>query len=141
MVNEWEISGMFPYPEPYQIMYQQRRLGALGIEWHPSSMKFTVGTDIGMGQQFHILPLADLDVQDPLPDFLDAMYGEPENDGLNDDNDSEYNVAEEYFSDEQDCPSDSTSIESDRIEDRKKRNEKDNLARSKRKRSVQDVSF
>lgn len=132
-------SSMLPYPEPYQSMYQQRRLGALGIEWHPSSMKFAVGTDIGMGQQFHILPLADLDVQDPLADFLDAMYWEPENDGMNDDNDSEYNVAEEYFNDEQDCPSDSTSIESDRSEDRMKRNEKDNLARSKRKRSVQDV--
>ncbi|KZV50934.1 bromodomain and WD repeat-containing protein 3 [Dorcoceras hygrometricum] len=131
-------SSMLPYPEPYQSMYQQRRLGALGIEWRPSPMKFAVGTDIWMGQEFHILPLADLDVQDPLPDFVDAMYWEPENDGMNDDNDSEYDIAEEYFSDEQDCPSDNTSIESDCSEDRMKKNEKDNLARSKRKRSVQD---
>ncbi|XP_073311170.1 uncharacterized protein [Primulina huaijiensis] len=131
-------SSMLPYPEPYQNMYQQRRLGALGIEWRPSSMKFAVGTDIGMGQEFHILPLADLDVQDSLPDFVDAMYWEPENDGMNDDNDSEYNIAEEYFSNEQDFPSDNTSIESDCSEDRMKLNEKDNLVRSKRRRSVQD---
>ncbi|KAK4406935.1 Bromodomain and WD repeat-containing protein 1 [Sesamum angolense] len=112
-------SSMLPYPEPYQSMYQRRRLGALGIEWRPSSIKFAIGTDIGMGPEFHILPLADLDVVlEPLPDYVDAMYWEPENDGMNDDNDSEYNITEEYFSDEQTCPSDSKLSDSDCSEDK-----------------------
>ncbi|KAK6118118.1 hypothetical protein DH2020_048102 [Rehmannia glutinosa] len=132
-------SSMLPYPEPYQSMYQQRRLGALGIEWRPSSIKFAVGTDIGMGQEFQILPLADLDVVlEPLPDYVDAMYWEPENDVMNDDNDSEYNVTEEYFSDEQTCLSDSTSNNSDcSEEDKGTRSQKDIMRRSKRKKSVQ----
>ncbi|KAI3449399.1 hypothetical protein Pfo_006064 [Paulownia fortunei] len=136
-------SSMLPYPEPYQSTYQQCRLGALGIEWRPSSIKFAVGTDIGMGQEFQILPLADLDVVlEPLPDYVDAMYWEPENDGMNDDNDSEYNVTEEYFSDEQTCPSDSRSSDSDcSKEDKIRRNQKDSMRRSKRKKSVLEVEL
>ncbi|KAL8527224.1 hypothetical protein ACS0TY_005197 [Phlomoides rotata] len=134
-------SSMLPYPEPYQSTYQQRRLGALGIEWRPSSIAFAVGTDIGMGQEFQILPLADLDfVPDPLPDYGDAMYWEPENDVMNDDNDSEYNVTEEYFSDEKTSPSGSTSNDSVcSEEDKVRRNPKDRTRRSKRKKSLQDV--
>ncbi|KAL6505075.1 hypothetical protein OROGR_024892 [Orobanche gracilis] len=135
-------SSMLPYPEPYQSTYQQRRLGALGIEWRPSSIKFAVGTDIGIGQEFQILPLPDLDVVfEPLPDYVDAMYWEPENDGLNDDNDSEYNVTEENSSDEQTCPSDSTSNDSNCHEqDKVTRNQKNNMRRSKRKKSVQEAT-
>ncbi|CAA0831983.1 Unknown protein [Striga hermonthica] len=136
-------SSMLPYPEPYQSTYQQRRLGALGIEWRPSSIKFAVGTDIGMGQEFQILPLPDLDVVlEPLPDYVDAMYWEPENDGMNDDNDSEYNAAEENFSDEQTCLSDSTSSDLDcSEEDKVARNHKDSTRRSKRKKSVLEVGM
>lgn len=134
-------SSMLPYPEPYQSTYQQRRLGALGIEWRPSSIKFAVGTDIGIGQEFQILPLPDLDVVlEPLPDFVDAMFWEPENDGIHDDNDSEYNVTEEHFSDEQTCPSDSNS--SDSVcseEDKVRRNPKDSMRRSKRKKYLLEV--
>ncbi|KAL6525911.1 hypothetical protein OROMI_030306 [Orobanche minor] len=135
-------SSMLPYPEPYQSTYQQRRLGAMGIEWRPSSIKFAVGTDIGIGQEFQILPLPDLDmVLEPLPDYVDAMYWEPENDGLNDDNDSEYNVAEENSSDEQTCPSDSTSSDSNcREQDKVTRNQKNNTRRLKRKKSVQEAT-
>ncbi|KAL3849678.1 hypothetical protein ACJIZ3_011560 [Penstemon smallii] len=134
-------SSMLPYPEPYQSMYQRRRLGALGIEWRPSSIKFAIGTDIGMGQEFQILPLADLDVVlEPLPDYLDSLYWEPENDVMNDDNDSEYNVTEEHFSDEQTCPSDNTSIDSDcSEEDKIRRNQKDIMRRSKRKKSMLEI--
>lgn len=85
---------MIPYPEPYQSMYQQRRLGALGIEWRPSSLRFAVGPDFSVDQE--MLPIADLDILiDPLPEFLDAMDWEPENEvQQSDDTDSEYNVTD-----------------------------------------------
>ncbi|KAK4800301.1 hypothetical protein SAY86_020788 [Trapa natans] len=93
--------AMTPYEEPYQSMYQKLRLGALGIEWRPSSLRLSVGPDFNLGPEFQVLPLADLDVLlDPLPEFVDAMDWEPENEviAVTDDNDSEYNVAEEYSS-------------------------------------------
>lgn len=141
-LTNW-YTGMLPYPEPYQSTYQQRRLGALGIEWRPSSIKFAIGTDIGMGQEFQILPLPDLDVVlEPLPDYVDAMFWEPENDIIHDDNDSEYNVTEENFSDEQTCPSDGNSSDSAcSEEDRIRRNPRDSMRRSKRKKSFHDVSL
>lgn len=37
-------ANMIPYPEPYQSMYQQRRLGALGIDWQPPPVNFAIGT-------------------------------------------------------------------------------------------------
>ncbi|KAH9617969.1 hypothetical protein KSS87_003832 [Heliosperma pusillum] len=87
-------SSMIPYPEPYQSMYQQRRLGILGIEWHPSTARFTVGPDFTSDQD-QILPLPDLDVFiDPLPYFVDAMDWEPEAEVISDDMDSEFNVTE-----------------------------------------------
>lgn len=90
---------MIPYPDPYQSMYQKRRLGALGIEWRPSSVKFAVGPDFNLDQGFQMLPIADLDLLiDPLPDFVDAMDWEPEIEVLSDDTDSEYNVTEECSS-------------------------------------------
>ncbi|KAK4775805.1 hypothetical protein SAY87_023766 [Trapa incisa] len=93
--------AMTPYEEPYQSMYQKHRLGALGIEWRPSSLRLSVGPDFNLDPEFQVLPLADLDVLlDPLPEFVDAMDWEPENELIivSDDNDSEYNVAEEYSS-------------------------------------------
>ncbi|KAF2304775.1 hypothetical protein GH714_037926 [Hevea brasiliensis] len=44
-------SSMIPYPEPYQTMFQKRRLGALGIEWHPPSIKFAVEECTSEGEQ------------------------------------------------------------------------------------------
>ncbi|KAG9139397.1 hypothetical protein Leryth_017313 [Lithospermum erythrorhizon] len=72
-------SALIPYPEPYQSMYQQRRLGALGIEWHPPSVRFAVGNDITLDQEYQMLPIADLDMLlEPLPEFTDVMDWEPE---------------------------------------------------------------
>lgn len=89
--------GMNPYTEPYQSMYQRRRLGALGMEWKPPSTKFAVGPDFSLDPDYQMLPLTDLDVLvEPLPEFIDAMDWEPENDVQSDDTDSEYNVTEEY---------------------------------------------
>jgi PH-interacting protein len=93
------ILGMIPYTEPYQSMYQQRRLGALGVEWKPSSVRFAVGPDFSLDPDNQMLALADLDVLvEPLPDFIDAMDWEPENDMQSDENDSEYNAPEENSS-------------------------------------------
>ncbi|CAK7348415.1 unnamed protein product [Dovyalis caffra] len=90
---------MIPYPEPCQTMFQQRRLGALGVEWRPSSIKFAVGPDIGFGQDYQMPLLEDLDrMFEPLPEFIDATYWEPENEVISDNTDSEYNVAEECSS-------------------------------------------
>ncbi len=38
------LPDLIPYPEPYQSLYQQRRLGALGIEWTPSNVFLSIGT-------------------------------------------------------------------------------------------------
>ncbi|KAK9147036.1 hypothetical protein Sjap_006939 [Stephania japonica] len=96
-----DILGMTPYPEPYQSMYQRRRLGALGIEWRPSSAKLAVGpVDINGFADYQMLPLPDLDrIIEPMPEFLDAMDWEPADiEVQSDDNDSEYNVTDEYSS-------------------------------------------
>lgn len=58
------MTGMSPYPEPYQNIYEQRRLGALGIEWRPSSIKFNTGhadkPHLAL-QDYQMFPLPDLD--------------------------------------------------------------------------------
>lgn len=96
------MSGMTPYPEPYQNIYQQRRLGALGIEWRPSSIKFNTGLENDPHlalQDYQMFPLPDLDRWvEPLPEFVDIMDWEQENEAQSDDADSEYNVPEEYAS-------------------------------------------
>lgn len=135
---------MLPYPEPYQSAYQRRRLGALNIEWRPSSIKLAVGPDIGLGQEYQVLPLADLDlVVEPLPEFVDAMYLEPENDVIHDETDSDYFVTDEYSSeDEQEHSSDDSSSEPECSEENKVgRGQKDGLRRSKRKKSLAEVRF
>lgn len=134
---------MIPYAEPYQSTYQRHRLGALNIEWRPSSIKFTIGTDIGLGHE--ILPLPDLDrVIEPLPEFMDALYWEPENEVVNDDNDSEYNVTDEYSSEGEQgilystASSDPEGSEEDNMVEQC---HKDGLRRSKRrKHKASDVS-
>lgn len=89
--------GMIPYPEPYQSMYQKRRLGALGIEWRPPSVRFAVGVDFNLDPDYQILPAADLDALFiPLPEFLDPMDWGPEVDVRTDDNDSEYDLMDDY---------------------------------------------
>ncbi|KAK7303698.1 hypothetical protein RJT34_14611 [Clitoria ternatea] len=92
-------SAMIPYSEPYQGEFQRRRLGALGLEWRPSSLKLAVGPDFSLDPDFHMLPLADLDMlTEPLPEFIDAMEWEPEIEVFSDDTDSEYNVTEDFSS-------------------------------------------
>lgn len=130
-------SSMVPYPEPYQNIYQRRRLGALGIEWRPSSINNLLGTNIGLGQEYQLLPLADLDmVFEPHIEFLDATLFEPENDVINDDTDSEYDIAEEVYSgDEQGNSDDDSSSDSECSEEDNKaaRIHGHGLRRSKRK--------
>ncbi|XP_054812506.1 uncharacterized protein LOC129313422 isoform X2 [Prosopis cineraria] len=92
-------SSMVPYPEPYQSQFQRRRLGALGIEWRPSSIKYAVGPDFSVGQDYQVIPLADLErMVEPQPEFIDAMFWEPEIEIISDDNDSEYNVNDDNTS-------------------------------------------
>lgn len=137
-------SGMIPYPEPYQTMYQQRRLGALGIEWRPSSLKLTVGPDFSLDQDYQLQPLADLDVIiDPLPEFVDVMDWEPENEVQSDDTDSEYNVPEEYSTGEERGNLSSTSSDDPECsaeDSENEDNQKDGLRRSKRKKQKAEVS-
>lgn len=136
---------MIPYPEPYQSMYQQRRLGALGIEWRPSSLRLAVGPDFNLDQDYQMLPLPDLDVLiDPLPEFIDVMDWEPENEVQTDDTDSEYNVTEEYStggeqgslssnsSGDPECSAEDSDVEN---------SHKDGLRRSKRKKQKAETEI
>ncbi|XP_044499284.1 bromodomain and WD repeat-containing protein 1-like isoform X2 [Mangifera indica] len=133
-------SDMIPYSEPYQTMYQQRRLGALGIEWRPSSLKLTVGPDISLDHDYQLQPLADLDIiTGPLPDFGDVMDWEPENEVQSDDTDSEYNVPEEYFTGEE--RGSLKSCSSDDPECSAEDSQRDNLRRSKRKKQKAEVEI
>ncbi|XP_020592278.1 bromodomain and WD repeat-containing protein 3 [Phalaenopsis equestris] len=93
-------SSMIPYPEPYQNMYQQRRLGALGIEWHPPLVKFAVGPTYNAHTgDYQILPIVDLDrLIEPLPEIADLIDWEHDNELQSEDTDSEYNATDEYSS-------------------------------------------
>lgn len=127
---------MIPYPEPYQSMYQQRRLGALGIEWRPSSLRFAVGVDFSLDPDYHMLPIVDLDALiDPLPEFIDAMDWEPEVEIFSDDNDSEYHIAEDYSSggEQVSLISDSDEPESSSGNSEIEDSHRDGLRRSRRK--------
>ncbi|KAG7533562.1 WD40 repeat [Arabidopsis thaliana x Arabidopsis arenosa] len=137
-------SGMIPYEEPYQTTFQKRRLGALGKEWRPSSLKLAVGPDITLDQDYQMPPLADLDLAEPLPEFIDVMEWEPEVDILSDENDSEYNVPEEYSSGkEQECLNSSTSGESGSSsgESAEDDNHQNSLRRSKRKKEKKEAGI
>lgn len=135
---------MMPYPEPYQSTYQQRRLGALGIEWHPSTIKFAVGLDVSLGLDHQMPSLADLErMIEPLPDFIDAMFWEPENEAISEDSDSEYHVTEEnssegekrsisaFSSSDTECSAEDSEVG---------RGHKDVLRRSRRKKHKMKVS-
>ncbi|XP_050376385.1 uncharacterized protein LOC126793802 isoform X2 [Argentina anserina] len=130
-------SSMIPYPEPYQSQYQRRRLGALKMEWKPSSVNFAVGLDIGAGMDYHLPPLPDWErVIEPLPDFIDTMLWEPENEFISEDTDSDFHVTEENSSEEEranintssssapECSADDSEVEC---------SHKDGLRRSRRK--------
>ncbi|KAL6522887.1 hypothetical protein OROHE_016734 [Orobanche hederae] len=135
-------SGMIPYPEPYQSMYQQRRLGALGIEWRPPSLRFAVGVDFSLDPDYHMLPILDLDTLiDPLPEFVDAMDWEPEFEIHSDDNDSEYHIAEDCSSggDQQSLNSDSDEPECSSGNSEDDNSHRDGLRRSKRKKQKLDI--
>ncbi|GAV70868.1 WD40 domain-containing protein/Bromodomain domain-containing protein [Cephalotus follicularis] len=138
-------SGMVPYTEPYQTMYQQRRLGALGLEWRPSSLKLAIGPDITLDQYYEMPPLADLDVFiEPLPEFIDVMDWEPENEVRSDDTDSEYNVTEEdsaggeqgsvssSLSGGAECSTEDSDVEG---------TDMDGLRRSKRKKQKEEIGI
>uniref|UniRef100_A0A5B6ZS60 Putative bromodomain and WD repeat-containing protein 3 isoform X1 n=1 Tax=Davidia involucrata TaxID=16924 RepID=A0A5B6ZS60_DAVIN len=133
-------SSMIPYPDPYQSMYQQRRLGALGVEWRPSSVRFAVGADMSLDQDFQ----PDLDILiDPLPEFIDAMDWEPENEVQSDDTDSEYNVTEYSSGGEQGSLSSNSSGDPEcSAEDSEVENtHQDGLRRSKRKKQKAEVEI
>lgn len=138
-------TALLPYPEPYQSMYQQRRHGILGIEWRPSSVKFAVGADISLDQDYQMLPIADLDILiDPLPEFLDAMDWEPEIEIQSDDTDSEYHVTEENSSGGEQGSFNSVSsgdLESSGDDSEAENSHKDGLRRSKRKKQKAEVNF
>jgi len=136
------IPGMVPYPEPYQSQFQQRRLGALGIEWRPSLIKYAVGPDfsVGQGQDYPVIPLVDLEgMVEPQPDFLDAMFWEPEYDIIvSEDTDSEYNVNEDTSS----AAAQGSVISSSDLEcSEDDSSNRDGLRRSRRKKHKVGVSF
>ncbi|KAF7070012.1 hypothetical protein CFC21_075573 [Triticum aestivum] len=79
-------SGMMPYPEPFQSMYQKRRLGTMGIEWRPPSVDFAVGpTYNATTGEYQIIPVIDPDSegeQENLSgDSSGASYSSAEIDG------------------------------------------------------------
>lgn len=133
---------MIPYTEPYQSLYQQRRLGALGMEWKPSSIRLAVGPDFSVDPEYQMLPLADLDVVvEPLPEFVDLMDWEPGNDVRSDDNDSEYNAPEEYSTEaEQGSSHSSSSGDPECSAEDSEAEGKDGFRRSKRKKQKAEVS-
>lgn len=136
------MPGMIPYPEPYQSTFQQRRLGALGIEWHPPSVRLAVGP--ADGQDFQMPVFADMDRWiEPLPeiDIMDLV--EQENEVQSDDTDSEYNVTDECSSEgdqgnlstgssgDPECSAEDSDVD---------HSSKERLRRSKRKKRKTEVS-
>lgn len=135
------LPGMVPYPEPYQSQFQQRRLGALGIEWRPSMIKYAVGPEFSVDQDYPLIPLIDLEGMFELqPELTDAMFWEPEYDIASDDNnDSEYNVNEDNSSAaEQGSVSAISSSDLECSEDDS--SSRDGLRRSRRKKHKVEVS-
>ncbi|XP_047175749.1 PH-interacting protein [Vigna umbellata] len=138
-------SAMIPYPEPYQSEFQQRRLGALGLEWRPSSLRLAVGPDFNLDPDYHMLPLADLDlVTEPLPEFIDVMEWEPEVEVFSDDADSEYNVTEDCSSKgEKGCSTSNASGDSGCSTDNREGedNHMESIRRSKRKKQKTETEI
>ena len=138
------ISGMMPYPEPFQSMYQKRRLGTLGIEWRPPSVNFAVGpTYNATTGEYQTIPIIDPDRWEPLPEITDFIELEPENEVISDDTDSEYNGMDENSSEgEQEImsgDSSGTSYSSAEI-DADNPSSAAHLRRSRRKKKKSEVS-
>ncbi|KAI4349735.1 hypothetical protein L6164_010295 [Bauhinia variegata] len=138
-------SSMVPYPEPYQSQYQQRRLGALGIEWRPSLIKYAIGPDFSVGQDNQVMPLADLErMVEPQPEFIEALYWEPEIEVVSDDNDSEYNANEDNNSEaEQESVTaiSSSDVESSEEDSQIEHSNRDGLRRSRRRKPDVEVEL
>lgn len=138
-------SGMIPYPEPFQSMYQKRRLGTLGIEWRPPSVNFAIGpTYNATTGEYQIIPIIDPDRWEPLPEITDFIELEPENEVISDDTDSEYNGMDDNSSEgEQEVLSGDSSgasyssaeIDGDNLSNTA------NLRRSRRKKKKSDVDL
>lgn len=136
-------SGMIPYEEPYQSMYQHRRLGTLGIEWRPSSVRFAIGPDFNSDQGYQIPPMEDMNVLiDPLPEFAEVMDWEPEIEILSDDSDSEYNATEEFsFGGDEISLTTSGDSECSGEESDNENGHNDSLRRSKRKKDRREIEI
>uniref|UniRef100_A0A803M7J1 Bromo domain-containing protein n=1 Tax=Chenopodium quinoa TaxID=63459 RepID=A0A803M7J1_CHEQI len=137
-------SSMIPYPEPYQSMYQRRRLGALGVEWRPSNIRFAIGPDFSLGEDYQMMPLPDPEAIIDIPEPLDVALWEPENEVMTDDADSEYDAAEEYSSaKEQESLGTSSYDDTDYDAENNdvKQRHKDALRRSKRKNERAEAEF
>ncbi|KAK9684998.1 hypothetical protein RND81_10G248400 [Saponaria officinalis] len=136
-------SSMIPYPEPYQSMYQRRRLGVLGVEWRPSVLRFAVGPDFSLGGDVQMMmPLPDPEAIIDVPEPLDATFWEPENEVMPDDTDSEYDIAEEISGvKEQETSSTSSYGDTDSGAENfdNRQRQKDVLRRSKRKNEKADA--
>jgi PH-interacting protein len=134
---------MIPYPEPFQSMYQKRRLGTLGIEWRPPSVNFAVGPTYNASTgEYQIIPVIDPDRWEPLPEITDFIDLEPENEVISDDTDSEYDGLDDKSSEgEQEIlsgDSSDASYSSAEIDENNLRNNA-NLRRSRRKKKKSDV--
>lgn len=142
-------ANMIPYPDPYQSVYQQRRLGALGIDWQPPSVRLAVGPNddgiyaiqddlLGQLPTAHIEGDRDRWLDQPA-ELEDVMDWEQENDAQSDDTGSEYNITDEGTSEgEQGSLNGSSSADSEcsADEDENSKDEdssKAHLRRSKRK--------
>lgn len=106
-------ADMIPYGEPYQSMYQQRRLGALGIDWQPLRVNLAVGIDdvnhvalfdhaLNFHPNFHGSPVDNADdgerwVEQPA-DADEEMDWEQDMTKLSDDSGSDYSISEEILS-------------------------------------------
>ncbi|KAF3787525.1 PH-interacting protein, partial [Nymphaea thermarum] len=151
---ELPMAGLIPYPDPYQSMYQQRRLGALGIEWRPPSVNLAVGpvdfSNLGIQDYRLHFPQVHLDgdldrwLEQPT-EFTDVIDWEPQdNDIQSDDNDSEYNVTEESSSEGEHVSISASSSEdslsgAEDSDDAGPSNE--HVRRSKRKKRREQVEF
>ncbi|KAI5067562.1 hypothetical protein GOP47_0018090 [Adiantum capillus-veneris] len=153
-------ANMIPYQEPYQSMYQQRRLGALGIDWQPLRLNLAVGMDDLNYVAFRDHPLvlhphipgssvetaeggARRWVEQPI-DVDEEMDWEQDLTRLTDDSGSDYSASEEILSlledDEEDEGTASSSEglgQSDDEEDDKNSVEETWLRRSNRKRKAE----
>lgn len=112
---------MIPYPEPYQTIYQQRRLAYLGFEWQPPTQMLSIGTHDDVTYFPPEQPTAFLPPVPPSPERHDrqgavngdrnrwveqppeveeAMDWEQEVVGLSEDTGSDYSASDESLSEE-----------------------------------------